>query len=207
MFVRQPEERGPGAPRRCQKGRAERAIRFIRDAFFAGRTFTDLADLNAQALAWCEGPARRRPWPEDRTLSVAQAFEHEHTHLLPLPEQDWPLAERVPVHIGKTPYARFDLNDYSIPHTHVRRTLSVWADTVTVRIMDGADVLATHARSYDRHAQIEIPAHLEALTRIIHESECTRASLIGTNVLATERNEPARRPSNERSYHTTACSV
>jgi transposase len=30
----------------------ERAIRYIRDNFFAGRTFTDLNDLNAQAEAW-----------------------------------------------------------------------------------------------------------------------------------------------------------
>jgi hypothetical protein len=24
--------------------------------------------------------------------------------------------------VGKTPYVRFDTNDYSVPHTHVRRT-------------------------------------------------------------------------------------
>jgi hypothetical protein len=38
------------------------------------------------------------------------------------------LLERVPVTAGKTPYVRFDLNDYSIPHTHVRRPLTVLAD-------------------------------------------------------------------------------
>lgn len=154
----------PVAPARGnEKGRVERAIRYVREAFFAGRAFANLADLNAQAMAWCEGPALERPWPEDRTLRVAQAFERERAHLLPLPEQDWPLGERTAVHIGKTPYARFDLNDYSIPHTHVRRTLSLWADTDTVRIMDGADVLATHARSYDRGVQVELPAHIHAL--------------------------------------------
>ena len=38
-----------------EKGRVERALRAIRtlrDTFFAGRSFTDLADLNAQADAW-----------------------------------------------------------------------------------------------------------------------------------------------------------
>ena len=30
--------------------------------------------------------------------------------------------------VGKTPYVRFDLNDYSVPHTHVRRMLTVLAD-------------------------------------------------------------------------------
>jgi hypothetical protein len=33
--------------------------------------------------------------------------------------------ERVEVRVGKTPYVRFDLNDYSVPHTHVQRTLTV----------------------------------------------------------------------------------
>ena len=48
----------PVAPARGnEKGRVERAIRFAREAFFAARRFRDLDDLNAQALAWCQGPA------------------------------------------------------------------------------------------------------------------------------------------------------
>ena len=64
---------------------------------------------------------------------------------------------------GKTPYVRFDLNDYSIPHTHVRRTLTVLADPDRVRVLDGATVLATHRRSLDRRAQIEQEVHVQAL--------------------------------------------
>ena len=30
--------------------------------------------------------------------------------------------------MGKTPYVRFDLNDYSVPHAQVRKTLTVVAD-------------------------------------------------------------------------------
>lgn len=63
----------------------------------------------------------------------------------------------------KTPYVRFDLNDYSIPHTHVRRTLTLLASLETVRVVDGQDVLATHHRSFDRGVQIEDPAHVAAL--------------------------------------------
>jgi transposase len=60
------------------KGRVERAIRYIRDAFFAARTWQDLDDLNAQAAAWCAGQAADRPCPEERTLSVRAAFAQEH---------------------------------------------------------------------------------------------------------------------------------
>jgi hypothetical protein len=75
----------PVAPARGnEKGRVERAIRYIRDSFFAGRTFTDLDDLNAQARAWCLGTAADRRWPQDGALSVRQAFEAEREKLLAL---------------------------------------------------------------------------------------------------------------------------
>jgi len=157
------EPRPVAVARGNEKGRVERAIRYVRDSFFAARTFTDLADLNAQARLWCEGPASGRRWPQDTNLSVLEAFRAEQPSLLALPEREYPLGERVAVTVGKTPYVRFDLNDYSTPHTHVRRTLSVLADETRVRIFDGMQELAAHARSWDRGAQIEDALHVQAL--------------------------------------------
>jgi len=154
----------PVAPARGnEKGRAERAIRFARDAFFAAREFRDLDDLNAQALTWCEGAAAQRPCPEDRNRSVREVFAEERPHLLSLPENPFPCEERIEVSVRKTPYVRFDLNDYTIPHAHVNRTLIVLATLDTVRILDGPEVIAVHPRSFDRGAQIEQPGHIEAL--------------------------------------------
>lgn len=157
------EPRPVGIARGNEKGRVERSIRYIREAFFAAREFADVDDLNAQARAWCDGPASQRPWPEDGTLSVHQAFEAERASLMALPEREYPLGERVAVQVGKTPYVRFDLNDYSVPHTHVRRALQVLADEQRVRVFDGSQVLAEHPRSWDSGAQVEDPAHLKAL--------------------------------------------
>ena len=147
-----------------EKGRVERAIRFVRERFFAARRYSDLADLNAQALAWCAGEAAARPCPEDHTRSVRQCFEEERPRLLALPDSPFPSEERVMVRVHKTPYARFDWNDYTVPHTHVRRTLEVRATPDTVRILDAGAVIATHARSYDRGEQVEDPPHIQDLT-------------------------------------------
>ena len=57
------------------------------------------------------------------------------------------------------------LNDYSVPHRYVERTLVVSATLKTVRVLDAGTVLATHRRSFDRGQQIEDPAHIEALER------------------------------------------
>jgi transposase len=157
------EPRPVAVARGNEKGRVERAIRYVRDNFFAAREFADLADLNAQAEAWCLGPAAERPCPEDRSRRVAEVFTEERPHLLALPENPFATEERTEVKAGKTPYVRFDLNDYSIPHTHARRLLTVVAEPDRVRILDGLQVLASHPRSYDRGAQIEDSAHLEAL--------------------------------------------
>jgi transposase len=157
------EPRPVAVARGNEKGRVERAIRYVRDAFFEARTFVDLADLNRQALDWISTRAGERRWVEDKARTVHEAFDDERDKLLPLPDEPFPAHERVEVEIGKTPYARFDLNDYSVPHDRTRRTLVVVADQESVRVLDGPEVVATHARSWDRGQQIEEPAHLERL--------------------------------------------
>ena len=156
------DPRPVGVGRGNEKGRVERAIRYIRDNFFAGRSFADIDDLNTQAMNWCEGQAADRRCPGEE-MSVREAFALEQPRLAPLPDTPFPLATPTAVAIGKTPYARFDRNDYSVPYTHVRRQLTLLADTAEIRILDGVAVIARHLRSYDNGAQIEDPAHIQAL--------------------------------------------
>jgi transposase len=170
------EPRPVALARGNEKGRVERAIRFVRDAFFAARTFTDLDDLNTQADAWCRGPAADRRCPEDQTRSVGEVFAEEAPQLMALPDNPYPVLEQPAVRAGKTPYVRFDLNDYSIPHTHVQRTLTVLADPGRVRIADGQEVIADHPRSYDKGAQIENPDHVQALVESKQRARRHRAA-------------------------------
>ena len=67
------------------------------------------------------------------------------------------------VRSGKTPYVRFDRNLYSIPHTHVRKPLTLLASDTRVRILDQQTELARHRRTYDTAQTVEDPAHLEGL--------------------------------------------
>jgi transposase len=157
------EPRPVAVARGNEKGRVERAIRYVRDAFFEARAFTDLDDLNRQALEWTSTAVLDRPWVEDRSRTRRDAFEDERAALLPLPADPFPAHERLEVEVGKTPYVRFDLNDYSVPHDRTQRTLVAVSDLGTVRILDGNVVVATHARCWDRGQQIEEAAHVQAL--------------------------------------------
>ena len=157
------EPRPVGIRKGNEKGRVERTIRYIRTGFFAARSFSDLSDLNAQADAWCTSEAQARKCPGDLTLTVQQAFLLEQPSLLALPANPIADHERQPVRVGKTPYVRFDLNDYSVPHGLVLRQLVVFATTTLVQVVDGAAIVAEHARSYDRGKQIEDPRHIHDL--------------------------------------------
>ena len=83
--------------------------------------------------------------------------------LLKPPDNPYPVVERVAVKVGKTPYVRFDHNDYTVPHTHAQRTLTVLADPDRLRIVESQAIVASHPRSYNKGEQIEDPAHLQAL--------------------------------------------
>lgn len=168
------EPRPVAVARGNEKGRVERAIRYIRDSFFAARRWRDLADLNAQADDWCQRISAERRCPEDRTLSVKQAFEQEQPRLLSLPDDDFATDEQRQVRARKTPYVRFDLNDYSIPHTHVQQTLTVSADLTRVRILAGDQVIASHARSFGRDEQIEQAEHIDTLWHHKHRARSHR---------------------------------
>ncbi len=157
------EPRPVAVARGNEKGRVERAIRYIRDNFFAGRHWKTLHELNQQADEWCQGVSADRRCPENKDLSVRQAFLQEQPGLLALPDNPFDSRERVEVIARKTPYIRFDLNDYSIPHQHVQKPLTVMADLAQLRILDGVEVIAEHDRSFDKGQQVEDETHINAL--------------------------------------------
>ena len=157
------------APRPCtpgrgnEKGKIERQIQYLRHAFFAARTFTDVDDLNAQFRRWRDEVAHQRPHPEQPDHTVAQILTQEQPRLLPLPAHPFATDVLRVVASGKTPYVRFDRNDYSIPHARRRQPLTLVASATTVRLVVGTETIAHHARSYDTGQTIEDLTHLDAL--------------------------------------------
>jgi len=157
------------APRPCQvragnqKGRVERAIRYVRDSFWAGRGFTTLAECNRQAWLWRDEIAHQRPWPGGDHRSVGDVFEEERPRLLPHALHPFPTDRIETVQSRKTIYVRFDLNQYSIPPSAVGRQLTLAASDTHLRILDGASEIAHHRRSYDRGDVVLDSAHQDAV--------------------------------------------
>ena len=195
------------APRPCtpgrgnEKGKVERQIQYLRHAFFAARPFRDLDDLNNQFRRWRDEVAHQRRHPEMPDRTVADAWAEEKPRLLPLPAHPFETELVRAVRSGKTPYVRFDRNLYSIPHTHVRKPLTLLAGDTRVRILDRQVELARHPRSYDTGQTVEDPDHLDGLLAATRQANThttrdrLRAAVPVTDTLfeqLAQRGEPLR---------------
>ncbi|MFT3874231.1 MAG: IS21 family transposase [Nocardioides sp.] len=115
------------------KPRVERVVQYVRGNFWAGETFTDLADAQARAEIWCaeragmriHGTTQRRP---------AEAFaELEAGALLPAPEPyDQPVFTRVKVH--RDYHVEVAKALYSVPEHLIGRHLDARADSALVKL-------------------------------------------------------------------------
>jgi transposase len=152
-------------PRLCavgkgnQKGRVERAVRYLRERFFAGRRISDLATGNRELARFLEEIALPRPHPVFKDRSVAEVLAEERARLLPLPATP-PATDRIlSVSADKTASVRFDTNLYSVPPAAAAKTLSLVTSDTQVRVLDGGLEVACHPRCWGRRQMIELPEH------------------------------------------------
>jgi transposase len=156
------EPRPCGVRRGNEKGKVERAIRYIRGSFFEGRRFRDLADLNTQADRWRDEVANvrlhsvTRERPKDR-------LPRDRTHLLALPPKPVDVDVVRPVVASSQCLVRFDGNAYSVPVAKCRKPLLLRASLRLVRLFDRDELVAEHLRSWGRHRVFERPEHVRTL--------------------------------------------
>ena len=88
------------------KGKVERTIGYVKDAFLVGRLFTDIDDMNAQVLAWLENEANVR---DHATTGVRPIDRLALEGLTPIAEAlPWVPARRpAPPHALSRPTFRF----------------------------------------------------------------------------------------------------
>ncbi len=148
-----------------EKGRVERSIQYIRSNFFSGREFETIEKLNEQALYWSKNTSSQRAWQSDPEKKVLEAFEEEKSKLISLPNNPFLPYDRKIVSIGKTPYARYDLNDYSVPAEYVMKKLELCSSENYIEIFMGDKKIAEHLRSYSKAEVIENSAHIASILK------------------------------------------
>jgi len=129
-----------------RSARVERPFRYIEGNFFPGRTFSNWADLGAQAVEWCDkvnGKYKRHIRAVPRELF---AFEKPRLHPLPVwvPEV-YRLHQRI---VDLEGYVSLHTNRYSVPAEWVGRRVEVKETKDHIEIGDGRKSVS-HSRLVD----------------------------------------------------------
>ena len=127
------------------KPRVERAVQYVRGNFFAGEDFTDLADAQARAEAWCRDVAGMRIHGTIQARPAEVFAEHEAGALLPLPGA----LRRADVHAVKV-HRDFHVEVgralYSAPKEYMGCHLDARADSALVKLFYRGQLVKTHPR-------------------------------------------------------------
>lgn len=161
------------SPRLCavrkpqQKGGVERAVRYLKERFFAARRISSLARGNEELLSFLTTKAMSRAHPRLPGRTVASVYCDEKRSLLTLPSPLPPIDQILPVAVDKTAFVRFDANRYSVPPEAVTTgTLTLVADDVGIRLLDKDVEVARHDRVWGRNQRVEKTEHRAALIAI-----------------------------------------
>jgi hypothetical protein len=130
-----------------RSGRVERMFRFIQRGFLAGRRFTDWADANRQARAWCDR-VNARPKRQLRA-TPRELFAVEHPAMRRLPRwvpEPYLLHSRL---VDIEGYITLHTNHYSVPSAFIGRRLEVRETPERVVIYDGPREITTHPRAVE----------------------------------------------------------
>lgn len=146
------------------KGKVERTIFYLQDNFLLGRSFADLADLNAQGRHWAH--------------STANSRLHATTGQRPLdllPQEGltaWSAARPYPVErrsvrkVSAEALVRLERASYSVPPEHVGQLVVVEEGDLQIRIRCGDLVIAEHRRAQRPGEQVVQPEHAAALWKL-----------------------------------------
>ncbi len=136
----------------------ERRFHYIEHNFLAHRPAKDLADLNRQAIQWCDKV--NGTFRTELRASARELFAAEQPQLVPLPiwvPEAYVLHNRI---VDVEGYVSVHAHKYSAPWQLIGRLLEVREAKDTITIYDGPRVVATHERLVgSAPARITVPAH------------------------------------------------
>jgi len=129
------------------KPRVERMVPYVRDSFFSGREFVDLAAMRAQAASWSlvvAGQRSARPLGGAKPEVIFRALEQEH--LLALPRRPFEAATWQTAKVAPDCHVSVGGALYSVPFRLIGARLDVRATEAMVFIYEGHEIVKSHAR-------------------------------------------------------------
>lgn len=128
------------------KPRVERVVPFVRNSFFAGETFIDLADGQRRAVLWCQQRAGMRIHGtiQARPAEVFRVEEQPMLRAAPQDRYDLPIYAMVKVH--RDHHLEVGKALYSVPGNLIGTQVQVRADRALVRVFSRGQLVKVHPR-------------------------------------------------------------
>ena len=128
------------------KPRVERTVPYVRDNFFAGETFVDLADVRTRAERWCTDTAGRRVHGTTQCRPI-EAFRAEELPLLgSLPGAPFDVPRWSEPKVHRDFHVEVDKALYSAPHHLIGRHVKARRDSSTVKLYFRGELVKVHPR-------------------------------------------------------------
>jgi transposase len=174
----------PAVVRHAQgKPIVERGVPYVRENFFRGEQWLDLAHIQRHALHWCLEIAGRRihGTTHQRPVEVFEKTEREALRPLSGDRFDTPeWADGLKVHPDH--HVMFAKSLYSVPTLYIGKEVSVRGDSRLVRIFHKSKLIKTHPKKLPGQRSTDYddyPDELQAYARRDPERMVQKASTVG----------------------------
>jgi transposase len=159
------------------KGKVERTVQFVRDNFMVGIKYDSLADLNGQALAWC---------------NKVNAKVHSTTNEVPLerlkkeglnPLKREYIIDKINLRrVQKDCLISYGGNHYSVPSEYAGKDVTVIGLDNMLAVYHGGKQIALHRLSYQKRQMLVNAQHYRKLT-VKQSFDVENTLLRGGNVI------------------------
>jgi transposase len=144
------------------KGKVEGLVGYARRNFLVPvPRKASWAELNAHLLEQCRKRRERKLRGHNQT--IAERFQQDQQKLLPLPLAPYEACDKQATRVTSLSLVRYRTNDYSVPVEYGHREVLVKGFVDEVVICIASEVIARHARSYEREDVVFEPRHYLAL--------------------------------------------
>lgn len=128
------------------KPRVERQVPYVRQRFFAGEQFVDLADTQRRVEHWCMTDAGMRIHGTTRVRPKEAFMANEAGLLLPAPDGPYDIPTFSSPKVHRDRHVEVARAIYSVPGELVGQTLSARADAKTVKLYQRGQLIKVHPR-------------------------------------------------------------
>lgn len=144
------------------KGKVEGMVGYTRRNFMVPKPrFASFDDLNAHLAGRC--CKRMDDKLRGHKGTIGERFEADAERLQPLPAVPYDACDKQSVRVSSLSLVRYRSNDYSVPTAYGHQEVLVRGYVHEVVIACGVEVIARHARSWEKEDYIYDPLHYLAL--------------------------------------------